>query len=183
MPIQSAENQEHKRMWPSLETASRVADFANAVFISSLVFGVLASGLIVWMANVKEAHWDALRRASEEKIAEAGARQKEAELKLEQMRRLSAPRNLDLAEFQNNLIGKPKAPVTIWYLPDSSDGYWFASQLRVALAVAGWPVSFPAAIPDFDEKVVEALYPSPGILLSILRGTPRAVNAGGNRAA
>jgi hypothetical protein len=59
-----------KRMWPSLETASRIADWANVSFIASLVIGVVSTILIVWMANVKETHWDSERMASAERIAQ-----------------------------------------------------------------------------------------------------------------
>jgi hypothetical protein len=57
-------------MWPSLETASHIADVANVFFIASLVIGVVSTILIVWMANVKETHWDTDRRASRERIAQ-----------------------------------------------------------------------------------------------------------------
>ena len=57
-------------MWPSLETASHIADVANVFFIASLVVGLVSTFLIVWMANVKETHWDIDRRASSERIAQ-----------------------------------------------------------------------------------------------------------------
>jgi hypothetical protein len=57
-------------MWPSLETASRIADLANVSFIVSLVVGVVSTILIVWMASVKETHWDSERMASAERIAQ-----------------------------------------------------------------------------------------------------------------
>jgi hypothetical protein len=116
---------------------------------------------------------------SNSKIAEANARQKEAELKLEQLRKLSGPRDVDFKSLQRELEGKPKAPVAIWYLPDSSDGYWFASRLAVALGLAKWEVGSPTTIPDLDEKIVEAVVPGSTKLLSMLREMPRAVNAGG----
>jgi hypothetical protein len=56
--------------WPSLETASRVSDIANFIFVASLVAGVMSTVGIVWMANVKEAHWDALRKESDREIAQ-----------------------------------------------------------------------------------------------------------------
>ena len=57
------------RMWLSLEVASRISDWANLAFIGSLVAGVVATVLIVWMANVKEGHWDRERDAAKERIA------------------------------------------------------------------------------------------------------------------
>ena len=59
-----------KRVWPSLETASAVASWANLFLILSLGVGVLSTALIVWMADVKESYWDIDRRAAEERIAQ-----------------------------------------------------------------------------------------------------------------
>jgi hypothetical protein len=64
-------NQGARRMlWPSLEVASRIADIANLSFIGSLVVGVISTVAIVWMATVKESHWDIARQQSAERIAE-----------------------------------------------------------------------------------------------------------------
>jgi addiction module HigA family antidote len=60
-------------MWPSLETATRVSDFANWAFIASLVVGVIATVLIVWMSGVKEHHWDVERQGANQRIAELSA--------------------------------------------------------------------------------------------------------------
>jgi hypothetical protein len=67
------------------------------------------------------------------------------------------------------LEGKPKATVAIWYLPDSSDGYWFASRLHGALIMSGWQVDGygPTPIPEPDSNNL------------LPRGMPRAVVAGG----
>jgi hypothetical protein len=117
---------------------------------------------------------------SDVKIADANARQKEAELKLEQLRQLSGPRDLDFEVFKKEIEEKPKAPVAIWYLPDSSDGYWFASRLFTALNAAGWSAAFPVTIPDLDEQSVRAVVPDmPASLLPTLLSMPRAVSAGG----
>jgi hypothetical protein len=63
-----------KMVWPSLDVASRVADIANMFFIGSLTVGVIASVAIIWMANVKEAHWDRFREASNEEVTKAKER-------------------------------------------------------------------------------------------------------------
>jgi hypothetical protein len=55
--------------------------------------------------------------------------------------------SMSLGIFKKELEGKAKAPVVIWYLPDSSDGWWFASRLEVALNIAGWNVERPIPIP------------------------------------
>lgn len=60
-----------KRMWPSFETATRLYDIANFFLIGTLVVGVVATALVVWMGNVKEEY---LRRD----LAETNARAEEA---------------------------------------------------------------------------------------------------------
>lgn len=70
-------------MWPSLEAATRAFDFASVVFIVSLVVGVLATCVIVWMGTVKEAHWDNERRTSNERIATLTTRGDEARAEIE----------------------------------------------------------------------------------------------------
>jgi hypothetical protein len=57
--------------------------------LASLVIGVIATGLIVWMSTVKEQHWDRARTKLENATAEANARALEAQLALE---KYQAPR-------------------------------------------------------------------------------------------
>jgi hypothetical protein len=54
------------------------------------------------------------------------------------LRRLAGPRDINHEAFKKELEGKPQSLVEIWYLPDISDGFWFAHKLSVALGVAGW---------------------------------------------
>jgi hypothetical protein len=104
-PMAPKTNQGETSLWPSLELASRISDFANIFFIVSLVVGVVSTIVIVWMAGVKEDWWDQDRRISAERIAEltadadsskadiaeANARAAEAQLALEKYK---APRTL-----------------------------------------------------------------------------------------
>ncbi len=91
--------------------------------VTPLVVGVVATILIVWMSGVKETHWDADRRHSNEKIAqlgvavaEANARAAEANRKAEE-ERLSrvkletkvAPRRLSGSEREAFLKTLPPA--------------------------------------------------------------------------
>jgi hypothetical protein len=164
---------------PSLDVASRISDWANFFFIGSLVVGVVSTVLISRMANVKEDHWNELRRTSDEKIAEANARQKEAELKLELLRKVVGPRSFDFEILKKELEGKPRAPVAIWYLPDSSDGFWLATRLVAALSDRGWRVDRPLPIPEVTAQDVEAVMPGVPQVLPVLLANPRAMNAGG----
>lgn len=130
---------------PSLEVASRIADLANIFFIGSLVVGVISTILIVWVANVKEGHWDDLRRRSDEKIAEANARTKEAELALEKYKR---PRNLDVDSFLAKLKDVPSRKVQVLYVRECSDCSWVAQFIGSFLNTANWE----AAWSPIDEK-------------------------------
>jgi hypothetical protein len=58
-----------KEPWPSLDLASWLFDRASFLLIGSLIFGALATVVIVWMGIVKEHHWDLLREHSNEKVA------------------------------------------------------------------------------------------------------------------
>jgi hypothetical protein len=113
---------------------------------------------------------DVVTRESSIEIANANARQKEAELKLGQLRRLAGPRGLNSDIFKRELLNKPKSTVEIWYLPDVSDGFWFATELVGALIAAEWPLAGPP-IPFPDAK------PDPGDLAA--RFKPRVMAAGG----
>lgn len=113
-------------------------------------------------------------------LAEANARQKEAELKLAQLRKLAGPREIDFDTLKDALEGKPKASVVIWYVPEVSDGYWFASRLFSALHMAGWEASWPQAVPQLTKEDVDRVMPDvSGQLYPVLHGQPPAMNAGG----
>lgn len=131
-------------MWPlSLESSTRIYDLANLGLIVSLVGGVISTVVIVWMGNIKEAHWDKERHESRERVAELGKetaeankRAKEAELALEKFR---APRKFDpdrRAQFIETL--KPFARTAYdvsTYGPDSVE---FALHIAEVLKDAAW---------------------------------------------
>lgn len=149
------------------------------------IFGLIV-GLSTWFVvkmqreeiAASQGEFERYKLEASKEIAESNARQKQAEVKLEQLRKLSGPREIDFDAFKKDLEGKPKAPVAIWYLPDSSDGYSFAHQLWSALTGADWEASRPIPIPEIDEKNIDTALPVTPLLLSELRNRPRAVNAG-----
>jgi hypothetical protein len=74
-------------MWPSDETASRLYDLANGGLIVGLVLGVISTGLVVWMGNVKEtylrsrlADTNAMAALANERAAEATHKAEEERL-------------------------------------------------------------------------------------------------------
>ena len=85
-------------MWPSLATANHIADLANIFFIGSLVVGVISTVMIVWMANVKEGHWERARQDSEERIAVLATQGDEAKAALGTAQADIAKANAQIAE-------------------------------------------------------------------------------------
>ena len=85
---------------PSLETASSIAGWANIALIASLVGGVIATVLIVWMGNVKEAYWDAARDASAERIAALSTQATEARAEIARSNAEVAKANENTATLQ-----------------------------------------------------------------------------------
>jgi len=47
---------ERTRMWPSYEAASSIFDLENWFLIGALALGVISTGLVIWMGNVKEGY-------------------------------------------------------------------------------------------------------------------------------
>lgn len=144
-------------MWPSLETASRVSDFANAALVCSLVVGVVATWLIVWMGNVKEAYWESDRQQSRERVvglesgvADANARAAEANRKAEEERlaRIKieeriAPRRLSTEQLKlltAIFINFPGRTVRVSSYELDVDGAMLGMQLLSAARGAALPV-------------------------------------------
>lgn len=77
---------------------------------------------------------------TERNISEANARQREAELKLEQLRTQARPRHLTVNgdAFIAALNGKPKAPVEIMFPKDDGEAFLLAIGLRDLLRKAEW---------------------------------------------
>jgi hypothetical protein len=162
-------NHARNESWPSLDVASWLFDRANFVLIASLVFGVLATGVIVWMGIVKEHHWDVLRDQSNEKVAgleleaakakeeaakaiesaaKANERTAAAEIRLEEMRQKIGPRRIDEELFLSRLVGVPKKPVVVSHAPDDPDSYFLAIRLLSVLGRANWDAQYVGTTPE-----------------------------------
>lgn len=129
------------RMWTpsvSLELATRISDGANITFLISLVVGLVSTCFIIVMANVKEAHWDRERQASNERIAELEKDTAEAELALEKFR---APR--ELTQDQQRQVVKQLKPFsgTAFNLSGlTNEQMFFALSIGDTLTEAGWTI-------------------------------------------
>jgi hypothetical protein len=80
-PPINAPTKKSMSIWPSLEAATRAFDVANVVFWLSLVVGVFATAIIIWMGAVKERHWEQDRQTAGVRIAELDTRGREADAK------------------------------------------------------------------------------------------------------
>jgi hypothetical protein len=113
---------------------------------NSMVVALIIAGVFALLAGI--ATWQVVRLQRLE-IADSNARQKEAELKLEQLRKLAGPRGIRDDEFLKALEGAPKSFIQIWYSPSASDGFWLANQILGAIITAGWGlVEPPTPIPE-----------------------------------
>jgi hypothetical protein len=139
--IAPTDTKARKRMWPSVETASRLYDLANIVLILSLIAGVVSTALIVWMSNVKEG---ALRLeiatlgVEAAKANEAAERERVARLKIEA--RL-APRSFSpeaVAELRELGAKHPGQRFDVFMLDTVVEVANTAQALRTALAGGGW---------------------------------------------
>ncbi len=81
-------------------------------------------------------------------IANATARTKEAELKVEQLRKELGPRHLQRDIFLRELLSQPSAQVEILYLQDDPECFGLAQEIGRALEDAKWPVAAPKPIPS-----------------------------------
>lgn len=149
----------------SPELAEDIFWYANWVLVGALVVGVLATYAIVVSGDAKERHLkhelsekdlafnkykiEAAERVAtlETSAAEAGARQKEAELALQRVRRVLNSRTIPAPEFLELLEPQPKGDVEILYLRDDSETHSLAFQIAYLLQQAKWIADVPIPLP------------------------------------
>ena len=119
---------------------------ALAIFITSRAVIVLQDQEVKDNAEIFERY----KLETGERISEANARQKEAELKLEQLRKQMGPRQAEVATFLKALEGKPKAPVEIMFPKEDGEAFMLALQFRDLLRSAKWEVAEPVPVPGTD---------------------------------
>jgi hypothetical protein len=73
MAVADTVSQGGPRMWPSIETATRISDAANWILIASLAVGMISIIVIMWMASVRKAEWEADHQSSQATIVKLGA--------------------------------------------------------------------------------------------------------------
>lgn len=110
-----------------------------ACVLLTLLFGALS------LVGSREAN----RRQSlqvlslEKDTADAKTRQADAERRLEEVKRIAEPRQLDEAKFVAALKDKAKGTVKLVYKSDDTEAFGFALQLLTAFQKAGWKGNEP----------------------------------------
>jgi hypothetical protein len=129
-------------------------DIWNYVLLGSLVVGVVATYAVIRLQGLESEEaktaLDEYKLAVAGDIAEANARQAEAELALAHLQKRVAPRRILAADFLKSLEGglKPSLPIEILYSRDDADSQQLASQLYTLLSLqAKWPVDFERPLP------------------------------------
>ncbi len=132
----------------------------NAMVISLIIAGFFALIAGVSTLAVVKLQRVELAQAKEEferykidtakVIAEANARQKEAEVKLEQLRERMGQRHIKGEQFLKILEGKPQAPVEILFVREDGEAFTLALEIRDWLKRALWEVEEPRPISDSD---------------------------------
>jgi len=133
-----------------------VSFVSNSVFLTATWIAAICGGIGVGAAFVSAIVGYRLTEEalteSNLKIAEATARQKEAELQLEKLRTQARPRHLtiDGDAFIGALAGKPSAPVEIMFPKDDGEAFLLAIGLRDLLRKAKWETAEPIPVPPND---------------------------------
>lgn len=92
-------------------------------------------------------------RGKDKEIANANARANEAAVKLEELRRQTAPRQLNRDAFFKAIDGKPKALTRIMYVRDDPECFDVAQQIYRVLKDAQWDAVSPVPIPSSNPNL------------------------------
>ncbi len=147
--------------WKGIICFGGIAAFATA---ATVMFTVIQ----FWSDGIRDEIAEKRSLSMEIALAESKAREKEAELKIEQLRIQLGPRKLDEEAFRKELAGKPIGIVEVMYQEDDPDSRALAMNLTMALDVANWRVMPPWVVPLKDPgvaltpKATRDLLPLPG---------------------
>ena len=123
-------------MWPPEGTASWIYDAANVALVAALATGVVATFLIVWMGNVKEAH---LRQA----LANATNAAAQANLEAERIKKEVAWREVSASQsgiIRSRLQDTPMQ-ITIAWVAGDPEGSAFARRLAECFQSSGLEIT------------------------------------------
>ena len=134
--------------------------WGNWALLGALILGVIATFAIVVSGNDRDRALKQELKDKDESIAKANARTKEAELKLEELRREVGPRRVNRQVFLNAIKGDVKGQVEILYLRDDPECFDVAQQIWRLLIDAKWGVTAPVPIPPYNASGALLLGPT-----------------------
>jgi hypothetical protein len=148
--------------WGVIEHGSLVAIvLAGAVQIAALKRGASYKQQIENAREERIATLSAQAIVAESEIAKANSQAatalmqaKEAELKLEQLKRARA---IDFKIFKEKLSGKPPLQVEIFWLAETTDGVYLAGEISQSLHEIGWPDVVSQRMMHFPDRMTMAL--------------------------
>lgn len=141
-------------------SADDIFYWANWALVGALILGVVATCAIVVSGNDRDRALKKELKDKDESIANANARTKEAELKLEELRRQVGPRHVNRDAFLNSIQGDIKGKVEILYSRDDPECFEVAQQLWQLLITAKWDVTAPVPIPQNNPSDTLVLGPT-----------------------
>lgn len=101
---------------PSEDTTARLYNWGNIGLIFSLVLGVVSTGLVVWMGNIKEAYSQAELKNTEERTAKADLKRVELQNRIAD---IFGPRQLTTAQsarIGEKLVGLKGVKIDVYVL-------------------------------------------------------------------
>jgi hypothetical protein len=140
--------------------ANGIYSVSNALLIIGAALALVGTLGAIWSGGVRERFFDTKISKNQSDTAKANVeaaraneRANEASLKLEELRRQTAPRQLNRDAFFKAIDGKPKALTKIMYVRDDPECFDVAQQIYRVLKDAKWDAISPVPIPSNDPNL------------------------------
>lgn len=148
---------------PIWEAVFRFATWTALIFGALSIGSAFVSAWVGWeITDATQKAADGRIKAADERIAEYNARAKEAELKLEQLRKHLQPRKLNEEIFLAPLKGWPPQKYKILYERQASDASSVSRDLMLAFGKVGWVTTDnPIPIEDSPFPAIPGITGSP----------------------
>lgn len=137
----------------SENAANWIYSIGNILVVVGAIAGTLGAIGIFWGGSVREKFSDLRLSENEKATAKANAEAASAALKLEELRRQTAPRQLNRDAFFKAIDGKPKALTRIMYVRDDPECFDVAQQIYRVMKEAKWDAISPVPIPSNDPNL------------------------------
>src|SRR6266849_412934 len=127
------------KMWPSEAWATWLYDAANIALIVGLITGAIATVLIVWMGNVKEAYLKKDLASTNARAAALSNDAAQARLEQERLKAAVAWRRLSLPQYTSLVSALKGRHMKVWveWVDSDPESTQFADDILRALGAAG----------------------------------------------